>query len=464
MNNAKSSQLHWSVSAFFALYITLPSYFAIELHQKLPLITISRLLLVFMGIVLFVQKKDLFRPGNIRQGKLNLLLTKDKPLRICLLVYFGILILVNATFLFETSEAVKQLFVILAEEYLLVWMLTLILDSRQKIVSALKALLIGSAFSGIVACFSVIFHKNIFIYLNTVSRDILNDSYRYGMLRPAAGFSHAVYYGAYCAVMLPLSMYLVEHTENKKERKLYAVCTALTLAGLIMANSRGSQLAFVCVAGLIFFIRLYQKNLKALFRTYLPIILVSALIVAVVFSLSPAGRYRIGSFFSKLFPSLSTPPLPVDPDSGNTGLDLSFGENPDGIKSRLIQLTGIVYTMGLSPVFGLGPNAHARGLVGYKFIETKWSFVKTVDINITAIICQYGLVGFLGFLSLYGGLGITFLRKKFRKDPLMHHLLLSYICYMLCLLSISFLDKWFWVFTGITLALVNVISKEEAAS
>jgi len=63
-------------------------------------------------------------------------------------------------------------------------------------------------------------------------------------------------------------------------------------------------------------------------------------------------------------------------------------------------------------------------------------------------------------LSLYGGMGIRFLKKKYRGDRLMQYFFLSFLCYMLCLASISFLHKWFWVFTGLFLCLVNVLRKE----
>jgi len=52
------------------------------------------------------------------------------------------------------------------------------------------------------------------------------------------------------------------------------------------------------------------------------------------------------------------------------------------------------------------------------------------------------------------------LRKCHRGDPLMHHLLLAFICYLLCSLSVSSLDKWLWVFVGVTVSAVNVMKGE----
>lgn len=443
----------WEGILFFALYIALPSYFAVELKAGLPLLTVSRLLLVLAGVGVLLRRREMFAFRGFRCGKLNLQLTLDKPLAICLGIYFVLLLAVNAAFLTKTSEGIKQILVIVAEEYALVWILTMTLTSREKITDALKILVLMSGVLGVCACITVICDYNIFHALDTAHREelVVRDFYRYGMLRPTCGFHHAVYYGAFCAVMLPLEMYFVEQEQARGARFLYGTCTALTLVGLLLSNSRGSQLAFIATAGVIFFIRLAQKRVVELFKTYIPIILAAVLIVAVVFVFCPAGQYRVDM-------DISTGT--TDPTEPEEIVDISFGENPNGLRSRWIQLSGITRALKINPLVGLGPNAHMRGLVQYMYSEGKWVTLQTVDVNVVAIVCQYGLLGLLGFLSLYGSLGITFLRKKYRKDPLMHQLFLAFVCYMLCLLSISFLDKWFWVFVGIALALVNVICKE----
>ena len=461
--NIRQSGLPLEMMLLLALYIALPDYLAVELKAGLPLLTAARVLLVLAGIGVLLRRRDVFCRDNFCLRNLNLQLTADKPLQICMGIYFGLLLAINVVFAMKTTEGVKQIFVLMTEEYALVWILTMILTSRERIVSGLKIMTLAAGILGLLACLSVILDYNVFRLLDTGFREelVLRDFHRYGMLRPSCGFQHAVYYGAFCAVMLPVEMYLVEQEENRKARKMYALCTALTLAALLLNNSRGSQLAFGATAGLIFFIRLARKELGNLFKTYLPIILVALLIVALVFACCPVGRYWI----SQQLPGTGTPSTSTDATSPSDQVEtpeLSFGENPDGLRSRLLQLSGIVYTLDKSPLLGMGPNAHARGLVGYMYQPGQWWHLKTVDMNIVAIIGQYGLLGLLSFLSLYGGLGITFLRKQYRGDPLMHQLFLSFVCYMLCLLSISFLNKWFWVFVGVVLSLVNVMHKRRS--
>ena len=140
---------------------------------------------------------------------------------------------------------------------------------------------------------------------------------------------------------------------------------------------------------------------------------------------------------------------------------MDYGENKDGLSSRLDQLTGIRWTLTQEPWFGFGPNCHVRGLMAYMYYPGHWSHVATFDVNIVAIIGQYGLVGLLAFLLQYGTVGLTLIRKKHRSDKLMHHLLLAFLAYMLCLLSISYLDKTSWILIGILISLVNVLRKEK---
>lgn len=464
-----NSKLHWESFLFFAFYITLPSFFAVDLHARIPLITASRALLVLLVFCTLWRKRSCFYKSTGRFKTLNLFLTEDKLLRWGLCLYFVVLLAVNAAFVLQTSDAIKQIFVLLAEEYGLVWILCLLLDSRKKIIDALKCMVITAAAIGIFAGISVILEYNIFDILNTSSRDlVLRFFYRYGMLRPTCGFIHPVYYGAYCAVMLPLNMYFIDNAKTKNERRLFGICAALTLLGLVLANSRGSQLAFCLIAAFVFFKQLAKRDLKKLFKAYLPVIAVTSVLLLLVIALSPMGRSHIQYWVKSLAHSQSAAPnldkLHQDTPDISVPTTPEFGENAGGLASRLDQLTGIRFTAERSPLLGFGPNAFAKLLVAYMYYPGVWSHVATVDVNLVAIIGQYGLIGLVGFLSLYSSLGISFLRKKYRKDSLMQYLFLSYSCYMLCLFSISFLDKWFWVLTGILLALVNVIGRESLNS
>lgn len=470
-NRTNPDKLNWEVVIFMALYTIMPTYCAIEFHDTIPLITISRILLMVMGVVFIIrQRKDLFHLRQFSLRKLNLGLTDDKFLRWGLLLYWLILLIVNVTFLFDTSEAIKQIFVMTAEEYILVWLLTAVLNTRKKLISAIKIFVFASGITGVIAAISCILDFNPFHLLDTVSRELTQATYyRMGMLRAAAGFGHPVYYGAFCAVMTPLCMYLIDICSSKYERRMYCVCMALNIAGVLLSNSRGSLLALGCTALVIFLYHIKTKSIKALFIRYLPVIVIALIIIILVVILCPVGRAYISNLFTFLtvdnpsnIPGVVGPEAPSDSPLRPTLPDISFGENRRGATSRKVQLTGITYTLRQKPLFGMGPNAFARGLVAYTYVEGHLSFIKTVDVNLVAIIGQYGLVGLLAFLSQFVSVGITTIRKKYRSDVLMHHLFLSFGCYMVCLLTISNLDKWYWVFVGFLVCLVNILRHETA--
>lgn len=482
----RANRLPWEAALFLALYPVLPDYFALELSGSLPMVTACRVLIVLLGVMLLVrQGKDLlnFRKNGLKA--LNLQLTESPMLRFGFLGYFLILLVVNATFLTETSESVKQLFVMVAEEYAVVWMLCLILNSRARIESAVKILVITSGVMAVFASLSCILDRNVFYVLNTVSRDMLmSDYYRLGMLRAAAGFGHPVYYGAYCAVIFPLAMYLVENTQNKRERLVYSLCLALDFVGLILSNSRGSMLALGCLGLLVFGLHLLGKKLKALFKTYLPIGALALVILVLVASFSPLGIQFLsrtaGSVMDSiqsLFPVATEPPTtdPTDPDTTDptdptdpdtteptepTEPPIEYGENQDGVGSRLDQFSGITWTVVQEPLFGFGPNCHVHGQMAYMYYPGVWSHVRTFDVNVVYIIGQWGLLGLAGYLLLYGSMGFTVIGKRFRADPLAHHIFLAFVCYMLCLVSISTLDHWFWVFAAMLISMVAVLRRE----
>jgi len=472
--SVQQNKLNWEVILVIAFYVILPTYFAVEISQAIPLITASRVLLLLMaGMMVLRNRNQILHLRNLGIRQLNLGLAKDKFLSWGICIYFVVLLVVNLTFILDTSEALKQIFVMAAEEYALVWLLLLVLDSRKKLVVAIEVFAIASGVTGLLAALGCILDQNLFHFLDTVSRELTQVTYyRLGLLRAAAGFGHPVYYGSFCAVMVPLCMFLVEQQENPKKRLLFSACLVMNFVGVVFANSRGSILALGCTAVLVFCIRLASKSLKKLFQTYIPIFAAAAAVMLLVAVLSPAGISFLGNTIKSVIQSI----IPYNPDSGllegndiiedllnqNEGaLQPEYGENANGLSSRFVQLTGIGYTLSQNPWFGMGPNAFARGLVAYTFVEGHLSFVKTVDVNIVAIIGQYGLVGLIAFLALYGSIGITLVRKKYRQDPLMHYLFLSFVCYMLCLLSISFLDKWFWIFVAFVVSLVNIIGKEQ---
>ena len=440
-----------------------------EFHASIPLITFSRGLLVLLGLRLVIRRRnDLFNLRNFHIKDLNFGLTSNKFLRLGLLLYFLLLLVADMVLLpADTAEALKAIFVVVAEQYVLVWLLTLILDTREKLLSALKVLVITSAVTALLCVLGCILDVNFFHFLNTVEREMLMTTYyRLGVLRAEAGFGHPVFYGAFCVIMVPINMYFVENSTGRKQKLFYSGCLTMTLVGLVLSNSRGSLLAFCCLVLLAAVLSIVQKRFKYFLRTYLPIGFSALGVLLVIALLLPAGiAYLLGivdSLLDTVFPNNRLLDEAIQNTvSGSDAPVPEYGENAAGTRSRLVQLTGILWTLARKPIFGFGSNAHMRGLIRFRFSNGEWWPTKTFDIAIVSIICQYGIVGFVGFVSLYGSLLKTMLSKKHRKDPLMGFLALSFVTYLLCLLSISSLPKMAWVLIATIVCLVNIREKEE---
>lgn len=470
--SSKASRLPLDVILFFALYVIAPSYLAVEFHSKLPLITLSRALLVMLGLMLvFRRRKTIFKLQKPDWKAMNFLLTDTRLLRWGLLAYFVLLLAADvALFPADKGEALKAIFVLLVEEYALVWMLTIILDTRKKLLGALQALVVASGVVALISVIGCIFNQNPFHWLNTVEREMLMTSYlRLGVLRAEAGFGHPVYYGAFCAMIVPINMYFTERSDARWKRFAFALILSFNLVALFLSNSRGSLIAMCCTAVLIVALKILRKEFKQMLRTYIPVLLMSLAILLIVASTIPHGAQfltgTVNSVLDVVLPDgLFTPKAPASTPSAPTVPTkpvVDYGENAEGAASRIAQLSGIYWTFQRNPIFGLGSNAHVRGLVAFQFVEGQWWNVPTFDMGLVAIACQYGIVGLLGYGALYGSLLLTAISKKFRKDTLMQQLGLSFVTYMLCLLTISSLPKMEWIVFAAMVCLVNILRKEQ---
>ena len=481
-----SNKISWDLGLFFALYVVMPSYCAIELSSKLPLITLSRALLVLLGVMLILRRR-----GELLQNvrNLNFGLSVDPWLRRGLITFFALLTMCDLVLLpSDASGALKAIFVLLMEGYVLVWLLTFILDTREKIEAALKILVIASGITALIVMVGCAFSFQPFHILNLVQREMpMTYEYRLGLIRAEAGFGHPCYYGAFCAIMAPLNMYFIEHSLKKWERKLFAVCLALNLTGVVLSNARGSFLTVGFVVLVAVIRSLQHKKFGKFLCTYIPVGIMALIMLVIVSALSPAGLIFLVGFVKSIlniaFPYISLG-IAADPAVMESFAEtiaatdpavmesftetiaavaenvISYGLNENGLSSRLVQLSGIEWTLTRKPWFGFGHNAHIAGLISYEFVETVWLPTPSFDVGIVAVIGQYGLVGLLGYLALFGSVLKESMVKICFKDPLMRYLCFAVVTYLVHLLTIASLDKMLWVLIASVVCLSNVIRKQ----
>lgn len=418
---------------FFALYLVMPSYCAIELSAILPLITASRIILLLFVLTLIARRRFIV--------SLHLCTDKKQEQSICIYI-FG-MIIINLFFVIQTIDAIKAILSLLLENLLFVWAVTRAINSRKRFIKALRILVYSSGVVAVVSIIGSLIGYNLFYYLHTVDREMIMASYiRLGFLRAEAGFGHAVYYGVYCTVMILMAMYLYEY--DGKRKILGLLCIALNLIALIFCNSRGSLCA--CALALIF--ALIRKN-KEHIKKYLRWFLLAAVAVIFVCTAIASMREWIIGIIQSMIGIL-----------GLTGNIENYGQNIEGIHSRFTQLTALIYVAIKSPFIGFGPRSNVRGVaMSWWNVPNSWWPLDTFDSGIVAVTSNFGYIGLFLQLSFFLQLlKITF--SKYKNDPVMRMFQNVLVGYLLCLLSVSGVDNVQWMFIAMLVSYINIRSRE----
>ena len=420
---------------FFSLYIILPSYFAIEITSKIPLITASRILLIILIINYCLSQKGIIR----------LRVFKDNKMKRGIALYFILMLISNIYYMFRINDAIKEILIIVLEEFLVIWIITQIIDSKTKLERALEYIVTFSGIVAVIAIISSIIGKNLFYYLNTVSREMLMaDFTRLGFSRAEAGFGHAVYYGGYCVCVIPIIMYFIEQREKNLK---YIICLALNILALIFCNSRGSLIIFLVMMAYMIFEKKPKKIVK-----YVPLIVFVIVGICFVCLINITFLKFIENIWISIVNVFSTTTTEIE----------NYGANVSGLESRTSQFSQVVYTMKENAIFGLGAAAQVRKAVKwYNPYAGKWQPCNTFDVGYFAIICQYGICGAVGYFFLYKTIIKYIYSKKYKKYELIKTFKYFFIAYFLMLLSITGVNALFWVFLGLFIATVNLLENEE---
>lgn len=420
------------ICLFFGLYIILPSYFGIELSSSLPLITGSRILILILFVYLLFTKS----------GKLILVFKNIRKNTILIYLFLALLILFNIVNLTKTNESFKEIFSIIIEQLLLFVLILNLIDSKESLHYSLKILVVSSVIVSLFAVIESLFDFNVFYLFNTVNREMLMASFnRMGLRRAEAGFGHAVYYGTYCVVMIPICLYFFEQNFTKKWGYLFAAL--MNFIGCVFSNSRGSLVAFFIM--LLIYILFVPRILKKNYRFILPLIFFTGFIIFLL-------NDSINEFISNQIKSLT------NIFSSNKQVIENYGENEAGIDSRLDQFSGMYWTLLHYPFTGFGPKAQTRGEINY-FVNNQWVITSTFDNGLVAIFCTYGILGFISYIIIY----IYLLMKSFtRKNSNFNLKRMFFFCiltYLICLFSVSQVDKLFWIIISLFFAYLHILTE-----
>lgn len=433
-DNVLCSHLNFIEVLFFTLYMTLPSYFALEISQSFPLITARRAILILLLLTTLYKHKMRIK---------RIIMDRRIALYFLIIIFSDLIHLVDSG-----SFAIKDLLSNIFEQVLIFWLINVCVNTKAKFEKALKLIYYSS---GCVAAISIIgfaFNVNPFYILNLVNRTMLMTANtdigsRAGMMRIEAGFGHPIYYALYCTMMIFVGIYFV----ISKRTMANTICFVLNAAALFLTNSRGCILG--CMVGGLISVLLSKKTILKKYLGFIVRVFFWGSIIILL--LPPIRRYMILIIESiSIYFGGS-----VNKTIGNYGANVSF------LNDRLMQMTGFIWTFINKWLFGFGAEAQSRGLVFY-FFDGIWWPTNSFDVGYVAIICQYGVFGLVGFILLYSTVFKKSKMKCFRNDMLIKFMRDAFIAYFICMLSSVSIDRIFWVMFSMMMAYCEIIKKESA--
>ena len=405
---------------FMAFYPILPDYFSIELGGGLPLLKASRILLLILLLCVCFRNK-----------KIKLI---RKPLKATglywpLIIYFAARILANGYYVSRLSAAINTEFTVIVEQLLLVVLICQAVQSQEDVYLCVKTIVDASGIIAIISIINILIGSNLFYSLNTVSRNVLMVSMvRMGIIRAEATFGHPVYYAMYCALIIPLALYIWQN-----ERKRWNGCVlGLNIAAAFLTESRGTIV--VLLALLLVFILITDK------KTRNKILGAGCALACLAFLISVTVP-TVSQQFTNIIKSV----IIAFGDSGET--IENFGTNSStGLSSRVVQLSGITWMLMHNAMFGLGASCHTRGELSYR-ISGIWQVRDTIDNGYVGYFVEEGLLGGIACFSLfYSLLKSSWKKATFKNSRNMNNsFFLCFVSYVAVMLSVADVSQLLWV-------------------
>lgn len=425
-----------AVYMYFLLACILPAYFGIEVSESLPLLTVTRMLIILLGIYAVIHKKREGFWGIIQRQKVTSILSIYFVFRIGAELYFITKI---------PNYVIKELFTIVVEQFIVTYLITRIVNTEKMFYRCFKLFVYGSIVIMLVGIIQSLTGVNLAYYLNTVNRTMLQtNGFRLGFTRAEASFGHPVYFGEFCVLVMPFISYAYDTTKNRK----YLIFLFIDIIALALSNSRGAILP-----GMIILVLMIARKTQKVKWRYIGAGIIGLLVVGFVSTIVPS----IGNTLSTMFESI------LNVFGGNYDLGDLYGGNVNGLDSRTSQLTGITWTiMQGAALFGFGPDAHMRGFANYYF-NNRWNNLQTIDVGYVGFFLCEGLIGTIGQMVLIFGLIFKAYKKSEWKNiyNLNNAFFYCFLAYAILLLSATGLGLTYWTIISMFITYNNIRERQE---
>lgn len=438
-------QKKWYLYMLFGFMGILPEQFSFEIHEKLPLITATRLLIVLVCAFWAYKKWQ----------------TKRFSWPVSILAFLAVNIIVSLINIRSGFDEVNRIFLYGFERVLVILMAFDLVEDREEFNKAVDFVILGAVALSVIGICQTVFEIDIASPLHivkTVTSIMLSD--RMDLTR-AFATTNAISYGCYSAFVSILIYYRLSQTKMHR----YSVALGFNTVALICTFSRSAWFAFVGIFGLIFLTR-PKKFIKEIWASVLVVLILcvglssveikfgKALVETAKSSVNTVVNFLPDSLFEQTTdPNVSSnigssssdtssdiessssdistqpessdissnPQKPVKPQKPSFELSEDFGLNGETAgESRLLQWSAVKYMAKEGTLlFGYGYNGFLEGKAHYyhyAYWGDNWSVAKTLDVGFVALIIESGLVGLLAYIGLLGYILIVSIRKRKSSD------------------------------------------------
>ena len=292
-------QKKWYLYLLFAFIGVLPEQFSFKLHESLPLLTVTRILIIIVvGFWMYDKWK-----------------TKKFQIPVSLILYFAVNLIISLINLRYGSQEIKRIFLLIFERVLLVIMIADMIHDKEEFNRCIDFAIMGCTALAVIGIIQTTFDYDISTVLHLVKTPTsIQLAKRMGLIR-AFGTYNAISFGCYCAFMSLLILYRLYNTKSI----WHHIAFSLTLAALICTFTRS---AWLCI-GAIAFLILVLFRLKLIKR-----VLPSVGMLIALFLILSCFRPALGQAFIETGKSSINTILKVLPDE--------FAEQPKEKESKLI--------------------------------------------------------------------------------------------------------------------------------
>jgi len=464
-----AKQKKWYLYLLFAFLGILPEQFSISLHDKLPLLTASRVLIVITAIFWLIQR---IRERNFK-------------IPISLLVFFCINLGISVFHLLSDADEINRIFLLIAERTLVVLMIVDMIASREEFDRCVDCMILGCCAAAVIGICQTVFDYDISEVLRwreTVTSAMTDN--RMGVVRAYATKS-AIPYGCYCAFMVLPIYYRLQSTGKQR----YSVAFALNFVALIATFTRS---AWLCIAGIgaLVFITRPVKMIRSLWPSLLLILALCLGFSVIQPKFGAALTETAKSSWNTVIQALpdkwfaqeevaettqateateatqttettevtqtteateatqtaettepvATTPRPTKPQRPTFVLSEDFGLNANNPSySRLFQWSALKYMMENGTfLLGNGYNAFRQGQI--YFVHKNWGseymVAPVLDVGGVSIFAESGLIGMLSYLGLLGYMLLQSLRRRERNGAFDFYKLMIFTVPLYLLLNI----------------------------